>query len=267
MDIRVARSDPTEEEELQRWPRWRVLAIRVWYGLLGLWALLMAQGVVTLALGQVASDERYGYWTVSAWKLLAIGGVLGVCWTGGRSVVAFQSVVLGWVGWSGAERLFASSPPDETPVLSALTTVALWLLPLILLRPCRRELLRVRARPSVILLALAVVAAVPLCWYAVRQGDLATGLYGRAVIYYSACQLGIVLTVQATFAAVRPRGSRWLPRFVALATAWIGLAAIIWPHDLTSPGRGWGIALGCWALVFVAGSELVSRREKSASTR
>jgi hypothetical protein len=112
-----------------------------------------------------------------------------------------------------------------------------------------------------ILLPLALGAAVPLCVYAVRQGDLVTGLGDVEDIYYVACGLGLVLAFQAVFAGLRPRGSRWLPRFVALVAAWVGLAAIIWSHDVTSPGRGWGVALVCWALLFLAGAELEARRD------
>jgi hypothetical protein len=227
----------------------------------------MSHGVVSLALGQAGPDERFGYAAVTAWKLLAVGGVLVICWTGGRSVVAFQALVVGWVGWLGSERLFAVPPPDETPLVSAIATVVLWLLPLVALRPHRGQLLRVRARPSAILLPLALAAAVPLCLYAVRQGDLSTGLTGAVNVRYSACGLGVVLAVQAVFAALRPRGSRWLPRFVALAAAWIGLAAVIWPGDLTSPGRAWGLALICWALVFVAGSEMEAIRDATGGAR
>ncbi|RZU53374.1 hypothetical protein EV385_5295 [Krasilnikovia cinnamomea] len=235
--------------------------IRIWYGLLGLWALSMSQGVVRLILGDAGADERFTYVVVTAWKLLALGGVLGVSWTGGRSVVAFQAVVVGFVGWWGSELLYAVHPADATPAASMIATVVLWLLPLVLLRPHRGELARFHARPSAVLLPLALVAAVPLCVYAVRQGDLATGLNGRVEVYYVSSGLGLVLAVQVVFAGFRPRGSRWLPRFVALVAVCTGLAAIVWPDDLTSPGRGWGIALVCWALLFMVGAEVEVNRD------
>jgi hypothetical protein len=261
MGIEAAQSAPASSDAGERWPRWRVWTIRLWYGLLGLWTLSMSQGVVHLILGDAGANERFTYVVVTAWKLLALGGVLGVSWTGGRSVVAFQAVVVGFVGWWGSQLLYAVQPADATPVASTITTVVLWLLPLALLRPHRGELLRVHARPSAILLPLALVAAVPLCVYAVRQGGLATGLNGRVELYYDSCGLGTVLAVQAVFAGLRPRGSRWLPRFVALVAACAGLTAIVWPHDLTSPGRGWGIALVCWALLFLVGAEVEADRD------
>src|SRR5258706_1840185 len=265
MGLETAQSAPTPAEEDERWPRWRVWGIRIWYGLLSLWALSMARGAVILALGQVVPDERFGYAAVTAWKLLAVGGVLWICWTGGRSVVAVQSLVVGWVGWLGSEQLFAVRPADDTPIVAAILTVVLWLVPLVLLRPHRGQLLHVRARPRAILLPLALAAAVPLCLYAVRQGDFATGLNGPVVVFYSACGLGVVLAMQAVYAALRPDGNRWLPRFVALVAAWIGLAATMWPHALTSPGLRWGLALVCWALLFVAGSEAEAIRDRRAA--
>jgi hypothetical protein len=261
MGIEAVHSTSAPSDAGERWPRWRVWTIRVWYGLLGLWTLSMSQGFVHLILGDAGADERFTYVVVTAWKLLALGGVLGVSWTGGRSVVAFQAVVVGFVGWWGSELLYAVHPADDTPVASMITTVVLWLLPLVLLRPHRGELLRVHARPSAILLPLALVAAVPLCIYAVRQGDLATGLNGDVDLYYVSCGLGTVLAVQSVFAGLRPRCSRWLPRFVALVAACAGVAAIVWPHDLTSPGRGWGIALVCWALLFLVGAEVEANHD------
>jgi hypothetical protein len=208
MGIEAVQSTSAPSDAGERWPRWRVWTIRVWYGLLGLWALSMAQGVVHLILGDAGADERFTYVVVTAWKLLALGGVLGVSWTGGRSIVAFQAVVVGSVGWWGSELLYSVHPADDTPVASTITTVVLWLLPLVLLRPHRGELLRVHARPSAILLPLALIAAVPLCVYAVRQGDMATGLNGRIELYYVSTGLGLVLAVQAVFAGLRPRGLR-----------------------------------------------------------
>jgi hypothetical protein len=113
-------------------------SIRIWYGLLSLWARSMSHGVVLLALGEAGPGERFGQGAVTAWKLLAVGGVLGICWTAGRSVVAFHALVVGWVAWMLSERLYAVPPPDDSPVVSPSLRVIQWLLPLVLLRPHRR---------------------------------------------------------------------------------------------------------------------------------
>ena len=114
MGIDLTHEQTTSTAAAERWPRWRVWTIRIWYALLGVWALAMSHSVVSLALGHAGPGERFGSGAVTAWKLLAVGGVFGIWWTGGRSVVAFQSLVVGWVGWLGSERLYAVAPPDDT---------------------------------------------------------------------------------------------------------------------------------------------------------
>lgn len=261
MDINATPAPTTPVDQDGGWLRGRIWSIRIWYGLLGLWALLMARGVVYLAFGQTDPGERFSSGSVSAWKLLATGGVLVICWTGGRSVVAFQAVATGWTAWLLSERLVAVPAPDQTPIATAVATAVLWLLPLVLLRPRRRELRRPDLRPSAILLPLALAAAIPLAIYAVHHGNLSTGAYGGTAARYDACGLGAVLAVQAVFAALRPHGSRWLPRLVAIAAAWVGLLAVVWPHDVTSPGRVWGVVLIGWAALFAAAAEWETRRD------
>lgn len=63
----------------------------------------------------------------------------------------------------------------------------------LLLRPDRRELLRLRLGPSAILLPLTLAAAVPLSRYAVRHGALANGLSRRVELEYVACGLECVV--------------------------------------------------------------------------
>ena len=246
------------------WPRWRVWAIRGWYGLLSLWAVLMASSVIRMIFGQAGPGEHFGYATVSAWKLLATGGVLVICWTGGRSVVAYQALVVGVLATMLSDRLWAVEPVDSTPVMSALAMIVLWLLPLVALRPNRRDLLRLRPQFSLVLLTMAVAAAVPLISYSIYQGALATG--GGGVLVdpaYALTALGVVLAAQAIFAALRPSGSIWLPRFVALAAVWTGTAAIIWPDDLGSLGLTWGAVLAGWGFVFASTAE-AQRRARSS---
>jgi hypothetical protein len=257
------RTAPTAETE--RWPRWRIWAIRIWYGLLGVWALSMSHWA--LRLGQAEPGDHFGTGAVTGWKLLAVGGVFAICWTGGRSVVAFHVLVVGSGAWMLSERLVQAPDADATPVLSAVTTAVLWLLPLVLLRPHRRQLLHIDPHLSAVLLPLALAAAVPLSIYAVKSGDTSTRIAGGSDAVYDACGLGVVLAAQSVFAALRPRGSRWPARLVALAAAWIGLLAVIWPTDPTSFGRGWGAALLGWGLLFAAVAEIEARRDPERLTR
>jgi hypothetical protein len=210
--------------------------------------------------GQAGPGEHFGYATISAWKLLATGGVLVICWTGGRSVVAYQALVVGVLATLLSDRLWAVEPFDSTPVMSALAMIVLWLLPLVALRPNRRELIKLRPQLSVALLVLAIAAAIPLIYYSIHQGALATG--GGGVLVdpaYALTALGVVLAAQAIFAACRPSGTTWFPRLVGLTAIWIGTAAIIWPDDLGSLGLAWGAVLAGWGCVFMATAEVHRR--------
>jgi hypothetical protein len=248
---------PQDWEE-RPWPAWRTWTIRVWYGLLSGWAVLMAHGVLSLVLGRAGAGEHFVYGTVTVFKLLACGGVFGLCWTGGRSVLSFHFLVVGSVAWSASELLWAQQPPGSTPVASAIATGVLWFLPLIVLRPNRRELLRLRLQPSAALLPLTLVLAVPAVLEAVRLGALATTgpTYG---LYADGCSLAVVLAAQAVFSALRPRDGRWLPRIVGAAAGFVGLLAVVWPDDVASPGRAWGGGLIAWSALYLAVAELENR--------
>ena len=248
----------TVSADVRRWPTWRVWSIRVWYGLLSLLTLSMGSGAIRLVMGEPEAGQHFGFGAVTVLKFLAMGGVFAICWTGGRSVVAFQFLVVGSVAWSVSEMLWALPPADSTPVASALSGVVVQFLPLILLRPHRRELLSLQLRPSAVLLALAVLLAVPAVINAAQLGGLA--MPGADESFWDMSSLWVVVAVQALFAALRPRDSRWLPRIIAVATGWLGLLAVLWPEDLASPGRAWGAALIVWAILFGAAAELGNRQ-------
>lgn len=254
----------TVSADVRGWPRWRVWSIRVWYGLLSLLTLSMGNGAVRLVMGEPDAGQHFGFGAVTVLKLLAMGGVFAICWTGGRSVLAFQFLVVGSVAWSVSEMLWALPPADSTPVASVLSGVVLQFVPLILLRPHRRELVSLQLRPSAVLLALAVLLAVPAVINATHLGRLA--MPGADEGFWDMSSLWVVVAVQALFAALRPRDNRWLPRIIAVATGWLGLLAVVWPEDLTSPGRAWGAALIVWAILFAAAAELVNRQASDRTT-
>ncbi len=212
-----------------------------------------------LALGRAGAGEQFEFATVTAWKLLATGSVLWICWTGGRSVMAFQTLTVGLFGWLLSDRLWAVPPADSTPVISAAATIGLWILPLVAFRPHRKQLLQLRLQPSAVLLPLALAAAVPLVTYAVRQGEQATDPSGTTAPY-AMTALAVVLATQAVFAALRPAGSSSPTRLVALAAIWVGLAAVIRPTDPGSFGTAWGAALIGWAALFLAADQLELQR-------
>jgi hypothetical protein len=58
MGFDVMHGPTTPTGESAQWPRWRVRAIRIWYGLLSLWALSMAQRAARM--GQAGPGEHFG---------------------------------------------------------------------------------------------------------------------------------------------------------------------------------------------------------------
>jgi hypothetical protein len=258
MTINTQGADTAERAEGRAWPRWRVWLIRGWYALLSLLTLSMGSGAFRLVLGEPEAGQHFAYGAVTVLKLLAMGGVFAICWTGGRSVVAFQFLVVGAFAWSVSEMLWAAPPVDWTPGSSFLASAVIWFLPLILLRPNRRELVSLSLRPSAVLVILAVLLAVPALINATHLGGLAEP--GADEVFYDMSSLWVVVAAQALFSALRPRGSRWLPRIIALAAGWLGLLAVVWPEDLASPGRAWGAALIVWAVLFAVSASRESRR-------
>jgi hypothetical protein len=258
MTIKMQGTDPVAGAEDRTWPRWRVWMIRVWYALLSLLTVSMGSGAFRLVLGEPEVGQHFGYGAVTVLKFLAVGGVFAICWTGGRSVAAFQFLVVGSFAWSVSELLWAVPPGDWTPGSSFLASVVIWFLPLILLRPNRRELVSLKLRPSAVLLALAALLAVPAVINATQLGGLAEP--GADEGFYDMSSLWVVVAAQALFSALRPRAGRWLPRIIALATGWLGALSVVWPEDLASPGRAWGTALIVWAVLFAAAAEMATRR-------
>ena len=232
---------------------WRGLSIRIWYGLLSIWALMMAgHGLVVLTSGHAHAGEHFALATTPAWKILATGATVVICWTAGRSVLAFQSLVVGWTAWLASDRLWTAQPHDSSPLISGLATVAIWLMPVVLLRPRRRELFSFRARTSPALLLLAVVA-VPFTWYAVGQGHLADDPGAVEGVTYATTGLGVVLAFQVVHAALRPHSGRSALAYgVAASAAIAGFASVAWPHDFGSFGRLWGALVAAWAGVLLA---------------
>lgn len=235
------------------WSRWRVLLIRLWSGLLTLWMLVMAHGVVSVA--SAGPDEHFMYVTSTVWKLLSLGGVAWVLWTGGRSVAAYWLIAVGQVVWLVAGLL--APQPDDNSLLLSLVNLLILYGPLVALRPQRQQLLRPCMQPNPALLALSAIAGVPLVLLAVRVADRLSG----SELGFDMTGLYLVLAASGLFAAMRPRGGRMLPYLVAAGAAWTGLAAVLLPSDHASPGSAAGILLLAWA---VAVALAAARIERSA---
>jgi hypothetical protein len=220
-----------------------VALIRLWAGLLTAYALVMASGIVQIAAA--GQGERFMYASSTVWKMLSLGGVAFVMWTGGRNVAAYWAIATGQLIWiiTGVLR----PQPDENGIALTLVNLVIFYGPLIALRPRRRELLRPHFRPSTVLLAIALAGCVPLAGFAIH---LSRTMHGE--IGFDMVGLYLILPVMALFAALRPAGGQLAAPLVAAGTVLVGIAAIIFPHDQASAGRLGGALLIAGGFAFAA---------------
>lgn len=223
------------------WPRWRVVLIRIWAGLLTGLALVMAQGIARI--GSAGADERFIYASSTLWKLLSLGGVAFILWTGGRNVAAYWAVAVGQLVWCLAGILAPQA--DGSGALLGLVNLTLFYGPLIVLRPRRRELLRPQIHPSRSMLVIALLACIPLMSQATGVHRYVNGEPG-----FDMTGLYLILAAMAVFAALRPHGGTLLGPAVGAAAVLTGLAAIAYPHDVASAGTLGGTLLVIGGFIF-----------------
>ncbi len=232
------------------WPRWRVLAIRMWAGLLTLQMLVMAQGVVVVAT--VGEGLHFAAGTSTVFKLLSLGGAAWVMCSGGRSVAAYWMILIGQLSWAVTGVL--APQVDGNPPLLDLANVLIFYGPLVALRPHRRELLHLRVHLRALMITVAAVGSFGLIAFG---WHLATGSPG-AELSFDAVGLYLTLALMSLFAATRPAGGRWLIPAVATGVVVTAAFAIAFPHDMASPGRVGAAVLLLWALAYVAAARYES---------
>src|SRR4051812_25634218 len=123
--------------------RARRVALRLIYGVLAVWTLLMAQGVVLLAAGQSIAGWDFMFATSTVFTLLSLAAVVPLAWTAGRSVGAARWLALGVLSWLIAEALTGQLRP-----LESVSMVIIWWGPWLALAPERRRLLIRPPRPG-----------------------------------------------------------------------------------------------------------------------
>ena len=249
----VIPSTPTLSE--QPWPKWRVLLIRIWAGLLTLQALMMAQGIVVLLLGHVDDDAYFMAATSTVFKVLSLGGAAWVLWSGGRSVSAYWMILVGQLAWVASDLL--SPQVGGNPPLQGLVNALILYGPLVALRPRRRELLHLQVQPQALTTAIAAAGSCALMTF---TWHLATASR-HDELSFDAAGLYLTLAVMSLFAAARPAGGRWLIPLVSAGAALTGAAAVAFPNDYASPGRLGAALLLPWALALAA----AARRESPAT--
>lgn len=153
--------------------------------------------------------------------------------------------------------------PEEVLPFLAITGIAL------LAHPAGRALLRRGDSFSPALLALVVIAAVPLLAFAFNQLGLSgSSTDPHAVDGHYVMMVGLVAATLAygAFAALGFVGWRLAAWLAALPMAYYGLMSISFPVQAGSTGTMWGVAAILWAVAFVAVAEY-SRTATSTTLR
>lgn len=250
LPIQLSNAPATRAGAETAWPRWRAIAIRALYAPLSAYALLMASGA--LQAGSAESAQRYAYLASTPWKLVSLGGALVILWTAGRSVLATQMLAVGMACWTA---LSLATLQHGSGLVGTLVLSFIFLVPVVLLRPSRRDLLRFPAAPERRLLLLVGIAAVPLLAYGWHNATVARGLDPNgtpAELRFDMAGLGLILVTSGLIAALRPRGTSILPSIVGAAAVWAGVAAMLFPGNDASPGQLGGALLVGWGAGWLA---------------
>lgn len=131
------------------------------------------------------------------------------------------------------------------------------------LHPARAELLRPAIRISPLLVAIALLGAIPLVAYALAMGAAAQELSGpphhiQRLSTQAALAVGIELT--ALLAALHTPGWRIPTWSAATAVIVFGVASVLFPEHPAAVGSAWGGLAIAGGLLFAAVAEWEARR-------
>jgi hypothetical protein len=239
---------------LPRAPRSRRVALRAIYGVLSVWTLLLALGVVRLAAGRAIGGWHCTFATSTVFKLLTLAPAVPLAWTAGRRVGAARWLAVGVLSWLAAEAL-----SGQLSALQAATMIVIWWGPWLALAPERGQLItRPHEASRPLVLAAGTAAAVCAVW-AVRNAGLSTTTFppghsaaeGLNELRLDTAGLAVVLGLTALMAGLSHTRATLPALVVGLATAATGTAGLLWPHDLGSPGTVGTVALLAWAVVLL----------------
>jgi hypothetical protein len=158
----------------------------------------------------------------------------------------------------------ASDSQNLVPALIVLPAIGI----LLALHPASGEFFRRGATLSRTVLAITVIAAVPLVAYALDMGAQARDLEGpphhvQRLSTMAAMALAIVLT--GLLAALQTRGWR-IPAWSAGTGAIVfGLASVVFPDQPGAVGHGWGGVAIAGGVLFIAVAEWEVRRATATS--
>lgn len=251
-------TDQTVAATTERSPRAlraRRVALRVLYGLLSVWAMVMAHGVVLLLAGQAVPGWSFLFAASSVFKLITLAATVPLAWTAGRRTGAARWLAVGLATWLLAEAITGQLRP-----LRAVVTVLVWLGPWLLLAPERRQLFTRPARPPLLVGAAVALGVVGSVIWAVRAGrtvpsaipSVVDGPGAVGMLQLDLAGIPLSLAAAVLLAVTATARSAVAPFIAGAACTAVGGAGLVWPHDLGSPGTGGGAAL------LVAGAALLT---------
>ncbi len=227
-------------------------------------------GLTTLAIGWFERREGVSGPVTE----IGYGALVGLILTVGvasqlrhpeRKIAGLQQAALIIPSLAGGSLLARDTQNLEPLVLIVPLLALLWAL-----HPARAELLHPSTRISPLLVAIALIGAVPLITYALAMGAQAQQLAGpphhiQRLSTMAALAVGIELA--ALLAALHTPGWRIPTWSVATALIVFGVASVLFPEHPAAVGRAWGaLAIG-GGLLFVTVAELEARRLEAGSLR
>jgi hypothetical protein len=228
-------------------------------GLIGLMVFLMQlrPGFLGMAHGTEPShrthDITYGFLFTTA-----VMGMLAQLRRPSKNIAGMSMALIPWLGLLLAAVLSTDAGvirSAERMLVAAGTVTAA------LLHPARRDFFRSFSvsRVNWVMLALAIVAAVPLLAFAstnIRlQGAVADEHAGMGHYGFMAA-LSFTVIGAGLLASLRPDGWRLTVWVAGLLPALVGLVSVVYPDASSSLGVVWALAAIAWGVVFVAAAEL-----------
>lgn len=213
-------------------------------------------------VGHRVHDLAFGFIYIPA-----VFGILAQLRRPSKNVAGVVMALTPWVGLLLAAA-FSSTPfviLSAQALLPAVLTVFT-----ALLHPAGRDFFRSFkiSRASWVMLALLVVASVPLLAFAssnirlqatVADDHAGMGHYGfLAAFSFTVIAVGFL-------ASLRPDGWRLSAWIGGLLPALLGLASLVYPNVASSLSLVWALAAISWGVVFIAAAELTRNREETGS--
>jgi len=247
------------------------LTVLVTLGAFGFIGVVLVQpNLIAGLLGQETAGHISGHFRSLDHRVhdLTFGFLVGTAAVGmlaqlripSKNVAGQMMALVTWVGLILGFVLTETWTFAPAPILGALTLIAT------ILHPAGRRFFRSfsASRVNRVMLALVIIAAVPLVAFASNNIELQRALtddhatlghYGfLAAFSFTVIGVGLL-------ASLRPDGWRLTAWVAGLLPALLGLASVVYPDVNSSLGPVWALAAITWGVGFVAAAELTQNAE------